>query len=134
MKQQRAKVIEELITTESDYYNQMLVSCEKLIPAMDEVITPYPILLPCSPQSPFQIREVNSELLFGNLNEVTCVSHDLLTSLREACETEEKVGRVFVKFGPRLRTAYAAYCRNHDTASSLAEKVANVCLEIPYLI
>ena len=73
--------------------------------------------------SPFQIGEINSELLFGNLDEVTCVSHDLMTSLRDTCQTEEKVAGVFVKFGPRLRTAYAAYCRNHDTASALVEKV-----------
>ena len=74
-----------------------------------------------------QIREVNTELLFGNLCEVTCVSHDLLVALRDMCreegEEEEKVGAVFVRFGPRLRATYATYCRNHDIASSLVEKV-----------
>lgn len=70
-----------------------------------------------------QIAEINSELLFGNLREVTCVSHDLVRALRDAYKTEEKVGAVFVKFGPRLRSSYAVYCRSHDTASSLVEKV-----------
>ena len=51
------------------------------------------------------------------------MSHDLLEALRGTCAEEEKVGEVFVRFGPRLRSAYAAYCRNHDTASSLVEKV-----------
>ncbi|CAI8019793.1 Dynamin-binding protein [Geodia barretti] len=104
LSQQRAKVIEELVTTETDYHAQMHITCEKLIPAMEE------------------IRDVNAELLFGNLGEVTCVSHDLLAALRETCAGEEKVGEVFVRFGPRLRSTYAAYCRNHDTASSLVEK------------
>lgn len=71
-----------------------------------------------------QIAEVNSELLFGNLHEVTCVSHDMVGALREACQAEEKVGAVFVRFGPRLRTTYAIYCRSHDMASSLVEKVS----------
>ena len=51
------------------------------------------------------------------------MSHDLLEALRGTCAEEEKVGEVFVRFGPRLRSAYASYCRNHDTASSLVEKV-----------
>ena len=71
----------------------------------------------------FQVREINSELLFGNLHEITCVSRDLLTALRGTCEDEEKVGAVFVKFGAQMRSSYAIYCRSHDTASSLAEKV-----------
>ena len=75
----------------------------------------------------FQIGEVNSELLFGNLHEVTCVSCDLLTAMRETCQAEEKVGMVFVKFAPRLRSSYAVYCRSHDNASSLVEKVCLLC-------
>ena len=71
----------------------------------------------------YQIPEINSEILFANLHEVTCVSRDLLAALQEACRDEEGVGTVFVKFGPRLRNSYAVYCRSHDTASSLLEKV-----------
>lgn len=37
MKQQRAKVIEELVTTETDYHSQMQVCCDKLIPAIQQV-------------------------------------------------------------------------------------------------
>ena len=153
--------MEELVTTETDYHRQMLVCCEKLIPAMEEVLhTPHPILhyifltpypLPRTPYSkphtpysifstPYpiphtphpipQIKEVNSELLFGNLREVTCVSRDLLEALRETCSGEEKVGEVFVIFGPRLRSIYASYCRNHDNASSLVEKVCWLLLVI----
>ena len=76
---------------------------------------------------------MNSELLFGNLREVTCVSHDLMEALKGVCPSEEgrggeeRVGEVFVNFGPRLRAAYASYCRNHDNASSLVEKVHILC-------
>ena len=51
------------------------------------------------------------------------MSHDLLRSLDEVCKNGENVGRVFVKFGPKLKSTYAVYCRSHDTASSLLEKV-----------
>ena len=46
LSQQRAKVIEELVTTETDYHAQMHITCEKLIPAMEEVYT-----LPVFPES-----------------------------------------------------------------------------------
>lgn len=52
------------------------------------------------------------------------MSHDMVRALREACQAEEKVGAVFVRFGPRLRSSYAVYCRSHDMASSLVEKVS----------
>lgn len=51
------------------------------------------------------------------------MSHDLLRSLDEACKNGENVGGVFVKFGPKLKSTYAVYCRSHDTASALLEKV-----------
>ena len=58
------------------------------------------------------------------------MSRDLLQALRVTCdEGEERVGAVFVKFGPRLRTTYGAYCRNHDNASSLVEKVRGMRTE-----
>ena len=78
------------------------------------------------------MREINSEVLFGNLREVTCVSHDLVEALQGACGGddgrvgEERVGEVFVTFGPRLRAAYACYCSNLDNASSLVEKVCRL--------
>ena len=83
------------------------------------------------------MREINSEVLFGNLREVTCVSHDLVEALRGACGGEDgrvgegrvgegRVGEVFVTFGPRLRAAYACYCSNLDNASSLVEKVCRL--------
>lgn len=82
-----------------------------------------------------QIGEVNCEVLFGNLREVTLVSRDLATALQETCRGgggggDDRVGEVFVRFGPRLRSAYATYCRNHDNASSLVEKVIIHCVDL----
>ncbi len=66
------------------------------------------------------MSEINSELLFGNLDEVASLSKDLLSALEEG---KPLVGGVFVTFAPRLRDTYGMYCRNHDVAASILEKV-----------
>ena len=60
------------------------------------------------------------------------MSHDMLVALTDTCQEEEKVGAVFVKFGPRLRAAYGVYCRNHDSASALVEKVGPCSLQLRF--
>lgn len=66
------------------------------------------------------------ELLFGNLEDVATLSRDFLAALEESCQDHQSVGGVFVTFAPRLRDVYAIYCRNHDGAASILEKVRKV--------
>ena len=61
--------------------------------------------------------------MFGNIAEVTRLSGDFLTALEESSRNEEAVGGVFMTYSSRLREVYAVYCRNHDTAAALLEKV-----------
>ena len=66
------------------------------------------------------------ELLFGNLEDVAVMSGDFLAALEESDQDQQSVGGVFVTFAPRLRDVYAIYCRNHDGAAAVLEKVGNV--------
>ena len=56
--------------------------------------------------------------------EVTQLSGDFLTALEESIRNEEAVGGVFMNLSSRLREVYAVYCRNHDSAAALLEKVS----------
>lgn len=78
----------------------------------------------------FQIPDINTETLFGNMIEVTQLSCDLLTALEESSRNEEAVGMVFMSHSSRLREVYAVYCRNHDSAAALLEKVGGVSISI----
>lgn len=63
-------------------------------------------------------------MLFGNMEEVAELSGDFLRALEEACkEKQAPVGAVFVTFAPRVKSVYGVYCRNHDNAAALYEKV-----------
>ena len=70
-----------------------------------------------------QVPDINTEILFGNIEEVTHVSQRFLDALQDACTKEQMVGEVFVTFAPEMRGVYAVYCRNHDNAAGLLEKV-----------
>lgn len=63
-------------------------------------------------------------MLFANMVEVTELSGEFLLALEEACQDKQTpVGGVFMTFAPRMRGVYGAYCRSHDTATALYEKV-----------
>ena len=55
--------------------------------------------------------------------EVTRLSGDFLTALEESSRNEAAVGGVFMENSSKLREVYAIYCRNHDSAAALLEKV-----------
>lgn len=69
--------------------------------------------------------DIQADILFGNIEEVTELSGDFLLALEEACQNikQAQVGGVFVTFAPRIKSVYGVYCRNHDSASALYEKV-----------
>lgn len=68
--------------------------------------------------------EIQADVLFGNMEEVTKLSGEFLQALEEACEDKQaSVGGVFMKFASRMRTVYGTYCRGQDNAAALYEKV-----------
>ena len=74
-----------------------------------------------------QMPDIQADVLFGNIEEVTEFSGEFLLALEEACQNikQAQVGRVFVTFAPRIKSVYGVYCRNHDSASALYEKVSH---------
>ena len=52
------------------------------------------------------------------------LSRDFLAALEEASQGQQLVGEVFVTFAPKLRDIYGVYCRNHDGAASILERVS----------
>ena len=60
---------------------------------------------------------------------MTKLSRDFLQALEECCHESVKqalVGGVFVSFASKMKAVYGAYCRNHDSASTLYEKVKEI--------
>ena len=53
------------------------------------------------------------------------LSGELVTALENANE-ECGVGVVFTEFSSRVKEVYGVYCRNHDHASQLLEKVSQL--------
>ena len=74
-----------------------------------------------------QIPDIQADVLVGNLEEVAALSGDFLRALEEVCQHKKQVqvGGVFVTFAPRIKSVYGVYCRNHDNASVLYEKVSS---------
>ena len=72
------------------------------------------------------VAELSPDVLFGNIEEVVLLSGSFLAALEACCRGDEAVGSVFVSFAPRLREVYAVYCRNHDAAVALIEKVSGL--------
>ena len=72
--------------------------------------------------------EIQADVLFGNMEDVTVLSGDFLSALEEACKEGKQapIGGVFLKFAPRMKNVYGAYCGNHDSASTLYEKVCGL--------
>jgi len=93
---------------------------------------PSPSLLPL----PSQVASVQVDSLFGCMPEVLQLSQDLLGELALVCGGEEdskkaRVGGVFVSFAPKMKEVFGNYCRNHDAASALYEKVRAVLWQCP---
>lgn len=69
------------------------------------------------------------------MEQLVKVSGQLYAALTETSVKEERnekvsdgertgIGEVFQTFAPRLRETYAIYCRNHDQACTIMEKVS----------
>lgn len=71
-----------------------------------------------------QVSDIQADILFGNMVEVTTLSGEFLRALEEACQDKQApVGGVFMKYANKMKGVYGTYCRTHDNASALYEKV-----------
>ncbi|CAG5906131.1 unnamed protein product [Menidia menidia] len=101
MLEKRSKVIEELLQTEMDYIKDLQMCVSELI----------------EPLQAKQLKNVDFDGLFGNIDSVIDLSQRLLEALQET----DTIGKVFLDFREDLQEVYKLYCQNHDDAISLLE-------------
>ncbi|XP_061562139.1 dynamin-binding protein isoform X3 [Phycodurus eques] len=101
MLEKRSKVIEELLQTEKDYIKDLQMCVVEIV----------------EPLQKKQVKNVDFEGLFGNINSVI----DLSQRLFETLEETDSIGKVFLDFKAELEAVYNIYCQNHDDAISLLE-------------
>ncbi|XP_064634293.1 dynamin-binding protein-like [Lineus longissimus] len=109
MKEKREKVIEELIDTEKRYMKDLGL-CQKAFLS----------------QGSAKCSAVDMDTLFCNIQEIFNLSRFLLKDLEANISGKEfdqqTVGLCFLEFAPKMTSAYAPYCRNHDDVMALLEK------------
>uniref|UniRef100_A0A4W6CDF7 Dynamin-binding protein n=1 Tax=Lates calcarifer TaxID=8187 RepID=A0A4W6CDF7_LATCA len=101
MLEKRSKVIEELLQTEKDYIKDLQMCVKEII----------------EPLRKKQVKNVDFDGLFGNINSVIDLSQRLFDTLHET----DSIGKVFLDFKTELEEVYKIYCQNHDDAISLLE-------------
>lgn len=110
MAEQRQRVVTELVNTERDYCNDLELCVKYFLIELQ----------------PLQVKDLDCEGLFGNIESVLETAKKLLKSLEKAMENKEgkdqELGKCFVDIAEEMKEVYAVYCRNHDDAISLMEK------------
>ncbi|KAM4524529.1 dynamin-binding protein isoform 2-T2 [Odontesthes bonariensis] len=101
MLEKRSKVIEELLQTEGDYIKDLQMCVKEII----------------EPLQKKQLKNVDFDGLFGNIDSVIDLSQRLFDALQET----DSIGKVFLEFKDELQEVYKLYCQNHDDAISLLE-------------
>ncbi|XP_077594969.1 dynamin-binding protein isoform X5 [Stigmatopora nigra] len=101
MLDKRSKVIEELLQTEKDYIKDLQMCVVEIV----------------EPLQKKQVKNVDFDGLFGNINSVINLSERLFESLEET----DSIGKVFLDFKAELEAVYNIYCQNHNDAISLLE-------------
>ncbi|XP_063076193.1 rho guanine nucleotide exchange factor 38 [Engraulis encrasicolus] len=101
----RAKVIEELVKTENDYFTDLDL-------CIREVLQPLRVA-----------QVVDVDRLFTNMESVCAVSAELLHRLQEATAEPDPLavltGEVFIQAKAVLEEVYKIYCYHHDDANTL---------------
>ncbi|KAI9555344.1 hypothetical protein GHT06_017859 [Daphnia sinensis] len=118
IKEQREKVITELLVTERDYIRDLRLTCQ--------------VFKLHDPQY-LEDKGVDVATIFGNILEVITLSERFIDLLNK-CETNNEedhpadysIGKSFIQTEPEFRRVYGSYCINHDTAQFLLEKYENV--------
>lgn len=107
VREQRSCVIMELLQTERDYRQSLMVCADIFL------------------KKPEDARNVGIDLdkLFGNLEEVIEVSGRLIQLLEESTlmkiYEQQRVGKCFLGIADQMKRAYSTYCRNHDEIQPL---------------
>ena len=74
-----------------------------------------------------KVEGLQVDLLFGNITEVMDLSGTFLAALKNCSEDKQiGIGLIFTTYATRMKDVYGLYCRNHDIASALYEKVQTV--------
>ncbi|XP_078366924.1 dynamin-binding protein-like isoform X2 [Oculina patagonica] len=114
MAEQRQRVLTELINTEKDYCNDLELCVKHFLLELQDA----------------QVKDLDCEGLFGNIESVLETSQKLLKSLEDAVQDKEgkdqELGKCFADIAEEMKEVYAVYCRNHDDAISLMEKYEEV--------
>ncbi|XP_056136774.1 rho guanine nucleotide exchange factor 38-like [Lampris incognitus] len=101
----RAKVIQELVQTEKDYFTDLELCIREVV----------------KPLRGLQVVDVDR--LFSNMETVSEVSAALLQRLQEATAEPDPdtiiIGEVFIQAKATLEDIYKIYCYHHDDANSL---------------
>lgn len=114
MAEQRQRVVTELINTEKDYCNDLELCVNYFLRELQYS----------------QVKDLDCEGLFGNIESVLKTSQKLLASLENAVDNtkgnDQELGKCFVDIADEMKEVYAVYCRNHDDAISLVEKYEEI--------
>ncbi|XP_055335656.1 dynamin-binding protein-like isoform X2 [Paramacrobiotus metropolitanus] len=110
----RTKVIDEIIASEKDYI-------ESLVVCMD-------ILRKDSPPEIFDCKTV-----FGTIDDVLSVAKDLLHDLTFARNNDGQIGEAFLRNIPALKRAYMTYCQNNDATIGLLCQYKDIALLDEYM-
>ncbi|XP_054710835.1 rho guanine nucleotide exchange factor 38-like, partial [Uloborus diversus] len=107
MKEQRECIITELLQTERDYISDLKLLQDTFL------------------RNPEEAKEkgIDIVILFGNLDEVVEVASRLLRRLQKVSKETGLIGECFVDVGEEMKEAYGHYCRNHDEAHSVIDKI-----------
>nr|CAB3239231.1 dynamin-binding protein-like [Phallusia mammillata] len=104
---QRQHVIKELIDTEQDFLKGTEITIDDIWKPLSQQELPL---------------DVNIDVLFGNIEQIRDFSSKLLASLKEENQISN-VGAIFIKHIPEMKEVYKMYCRNHDDATAMLEKI-----------
>ncbi|XP_078062872.1 rho guanine nucleotide exchange factor 38 [Mustelus asterias] len=105
----RLKVIEELVETERDHFNDLDLCITHVVQPLRER----------------KMECLDVDRLFSNIDSVHQISAKLLSMLAYAITEEEPemqmIGEIFLQLKTPLEEVYKIYCYHHDDASSLLE-------------
>ncbi|XP_077978836.1 uncharacterized protein LOC144434256 [Glandiceps talaboti] len=140
--EKREKVTKELLQTERDYVKDIKLCYEGFIGSLKD--QKFQTLLARAIAAHKQqeanqednnknknskpiARGVELDILFGNVEQVIDVSERFLENLEDSVASkpaeDQLTGMCFINYSKELEDVYSQYCRNHDDAIALLEKL-----------
>ncbi|XP_067902570.1 rho guanine nucleotide exchange factor 38 isoform X2 [Heterodontus francisci] len=109
MMRRRLKVIEELVETEKDHFNDLDLCITQVV----------------QPLRAKRVESLDVDGLFSNIESVHQISAKLLSMLEYAITEDEPemqtIGEIFLQIKTPLEEVYKIYCYHHDDANCLLE-------------